>query len=34
MFKSSLGASYFHSFEGNKFTQKSRLETEKIAEEE
>ncbi len=34
MFKSSLGNSYFNGFQTNKFTQKSKLETEKIAEEE
>ncbi len=34
MFKSSVGASYFNGFQNNNFTQKSRLETEKIAEEE
>jgi hypothetical protein len=31
MFKSSIGASYFNSFQDNKLTQKSRLQTEKIA---
>lgn len=34
MFKSSLGASYFNSFQNNNFTQKSRIETQKITEEE
>ena len=34
MFKSSLGASYFHGFQNNKFTQQSRIESLKIAEEE